>query len=121
MVVAAGFAAGLWRLFSLRFASGETYPPYSSLRSDPLGCKALFDSLDRLVTAARNYRARLPEGGGAGTTLFLLGLPSPGERYETADLLELEQFAASGGRVVISFLPRFEPPAGWQPNRPAAG
>ena len=34
------FGFGVLRLFRLRFETGDVYPPYSSLRSDPLGAKA---------------------------------------------------------------------------------
>jgi len=33
------------RLFSLRYARGDSYPPYSTLRADPAGAKALADAL----------------------------------------------------------------------------
>ena len=41
LVLALGY--GLLHLFALRFAQGDVYPPYSSLRSDPLGKKALYE------------------------------------------------------------------------------
>ena len=52
------FLAGLAQLFLLRFETGDGLPPYSSLRTDPLGTKALYESLDRIesVAVSRNYR-----------------------------------------------------------------
>src|SRR5258705_11576081 len=48
----------LYQLFALRYSSGEVYPPYSSLRSDPLGAKALFETFQTFpgMRAERNYR-----------------------------------------------------------------
>ena len=39
------FCLLLVNLFLLRFRAGDIYPPYSSLRSDPLGTKALVKAL----------------------------------------------------------------------------
>ena len=44
----AGFAFGLLHLFKLRFAAGDVYPQYSSLRADPLGAMAFCESLERM-------------------------------------------------------------------------
>src|SRR5689334_15100726 len=41
------FALGLLRLFQERFETGDIYPRYSTWRSDPFGCRALFESLRR--------------------------------------------------------------------------
>ena len=59
-----GFAAGLVHLFHLRFESGDNYPPYSSLRADPLGTKALFESLEPLVETRRHLQtlSKLSDG-----------------------------------------------------------
>ena len=53
-----GFGWGLWQLFTIRFETGDVYPPYSSLRADPLGTKALHDSLNSLnaLRVGRNFR-----------------------------------------------------------------
>ena len=42
--------------------TGEVYPAYSSLRSDPLGAKALFESLSEQpgLDVTRLYKARSP-------------------------------------------------------------
>lgn len=45
IVLLALFSLGIFMIFSIRFEAGDIYPPYSSFRSDPLGCRALHDSL----------------------------------------------------------------------------
>ena len=57
VLLAALFTYGLIRAFSIRFATGEVYPEYSSLRAQPDGTKLLYDSLARTpgVTVNRNY------------------------------------------------------------------
>ena len=39
----------------LRFESGDVYPVYSSLRSDPLGTRAFYDSLEDLEGYGRTF------------------------------------------------------------------
>src|SRR5579862_6010149 len=60
------FAGGLFELFKLRFEAGDVYPPYSSLRSDPLGASALYESLAKLpgIKVDRDFRMtdELPDG-----------------------------------------------------------
>ena len=48
LVCAAAFTFGLVRLFQLRFEVGDVYPAYSTLRSDPLGTMAFYESLGKV-------------------------------------------------------------------------
>ena len=65
-VLGAGFLYGLWKLYELRFTAGDIYPRYSSLRADPMGAKAFYESLTRIagISINRNYReiTHLPKG-----------------------------------------------------------
>ncbi len=106
------FFIGLGHLFMLRFQTGDIYPPYSSLRADPLGTKALYQSLANTgrVEVRRHYEsiARLPSGN--DTTLFYLGSSGaffyPGTNCSDGGLnKEFRRIASTGGRVVISFNP----------------
>src|SRR5438067_4682472 len=73
IVVFAGFIFGIAKLFKLRFEAGDVYPEYSSLRADPLGAKAYYESLDNLLVARRNFKPLSKLGDGRDTTLFYLG------------------------------------------------
>ena len=106
---AAALAGGLVRLFELRFAVGDVYPAYSTLRSDPLGAMAFYESLGRVsgVSTRRDFSTgnRLPE---EAHTVYLQ-LAAPGYDWDRvpADLSrELEVFLARGNRLVITFFPR---------------
>ncbi len=107
MALAALFAVGLTRLFSLRFASGEIYPPGSSRRADPRGTRALHDSLALLpgFRVTRNYE-RLTRAipNAAGHTLFLCGYDPDllVESIPKSVAHELDNFARDGGRVVLA-------------------
>ncbi len=109
---AAAFAFGIVELFQLRFAAGDVYPAYSSLRADPLGTMVFYESLEKIpgLSVRRDFSAsnRLPEDS---STVYL---HLAGDRYEwdwvPKDLFqEVEDFLARGGRLVITFFPQTEP------------
>jgi hypothetical protein len=99
------------RLLSVRFAAGEMYPPYSSLRSDPLGTRVLHDALADThgIRVLRSLGVELPTDASPGVTLLVLGLP-PAESsiVPTTLVQQWETLARGGGRVVVAFLPRVE-------------
>lgn len=102
------FIAGVFRLFVLRFEAGDVYPPYSSLRSDPLGTRAFCDSLKNLksVSVKRNYNPLSEAHSGRDTTLFYLGASAFKMSGISPELARaFERYALSGGRLVISFFP----------------
>jgi hypothetical protein len=105
--LAGGFIYGLWKLYDLRFAAGDIYPPYSSLRADPIGSKALFESILQLpgASADRNYLPLKNAPKGNATLLFLGQDPYTFEASPEDRLKELEGIAHSGARVVIAMLP----------------
>ncbi|HEX5221415.1 MAG TPA: DUF4350 domain-containing protein [Verrucomicrobiae bacterium] len=104
----AAFVVGLLQLFRWRFEAGDVYPPYSSLRADPLGTMALYESLEELpgLTVRRDYSDanKLPET--PNTTYLHLGAKD----YEWQELPvelfdEIESFARRGGRLAIALAP----------------
>jgi hypothetical protein len=105
VVLAVGFLAGVYVLFNLRFESGSAWPLFSTFRPDPLGAKALYESiaLQPRLTVQRNMRP-LMNLHGRGTTLFLLGVEAR-EFALQEDFPELERMAGEGGRLVIAFVP----------------
>lgn len=109
-----GFIFGLARLFHLRFEAGDIYPEYSSLRADPLGAKALYESAGKLLVAQRNYQTLSKLEHGRQTTLFYLGVEQDDLELTSGEWSDFESFVAGGGRLVISLLPAFQRP---QPNR----
>jgi hypothetical protein len=108
LFLAAALGGGVVRLFALRFARGDVYPPYSTLRSDPLGASALYESLDRVpgLSARRYFERTFKENDGRGRTLMILGLEpgAPGE-LPRPEFATLQQFVLNGGRIVMAWLP----------------
>ncbi len=63
---------GVIQLFLLRFQAGDIYPAYSSLRSDPLGTRAFYESLAKFdhLNIQRNYQILSSLKPDANTVLF---------------------------------------------------
>ena len=116
VLAAAAFAVGLWHLFRLRFEAGDVYPPYSSLRADPVGSMAFYESLARLpgVTVSRDFSEgnRLPQPVGT-TYLHLAARSYDWEQLPEALFREIEAFVLRGGRLVVAFHPEAVVPAGF--------
>src|SRR6185503_11076490 len=79
--------------------------PYSSLRADPLGVKALYESIDPLLPARRNLQTLSKLGDGRETTLLWLGEDARKLRFSEDDFDHLETFVRTGGRLVLAALP----------------
>ncbi len=108
LLLVAGFGCGLLRLFHLRYAVGDVYPPYSSLRADPLGAKALHDALEELpgLSVRRNVEGLSREVDAPGTALLVLGHgPHSLDATDPSFTDSLESLALHGARVVLSFAP----------------
>jgi len=102
------FLFGVGHLFVLRFQTGDVYPPYSSLRSDPLGTRVLYESLENLddITLGRNYHFLHSLKLETDTTFFYLGTSADDYHPVPRELIEVfDRLAESGGRLVVSFLP----------------
>lgn len=111
LALGAVLAFGLIHLFDLRMEQGDVYPPYSTLRSDPLGASVFFESLDRVpgVSAQRYFEETFKETEGPGRSLFILGTEASGSGMTWMPRSEFDnvrQFVNKGGRVVIAFFPR---------------
>jgi hypothetical protein len=93
--------AGALYLFGVQFADGSAYPRYSSLRSDPLGARLLFDTLALVpgTSVTRNYLP-LEYVNGPDATVFLLNLPTGS--LDTEQLALMDKLAARGVRVVTT-------------------
>lgn len=118
VICAAAFVAGIGQLFKLRFEVGDVYPAYSSLRSDPLGTMAFYESLDALpgISVRRDHSSanKLPEGRGT-TYLHLAARTTDWDELPVEQWKEMDAFLLSGGRLVITFYPETD-----QPFRPVS-
>jgi hypothetical protein len=106
VLLAVGFTAGIARLFMLRYEAGEVYPPYSTLRADPLGAKAIYAALDELpgVSVQRLFQPLKKLKADEPVTLAVLGIARYASWTER-DAEEFESLVFGGGRAVFAFLP----------------
>lgn len=107
LLAVAGLLGGLFWLIHLRFESGRAYAQRSSLRSDPLGSKALHDAYAELpnLRVSRNFvplvqLLELPPGA----TLLLLNTGG-GQLHPVADIDVVVDFVEKGGRLVVALDP----------------
>ena len=108
IVMAVVFFVCLVNLFLLRFKIGDVMPYYSSLRADPLGTRALYDSFgdQRDIDVSRNYEPLAWLNTDRKPVVFYLGLtPRQMVFADENDLRDMDQILIAGGRLVISFHP----------------
>lgn len=96
------FATGVTMLVNLGLDSGSAYPPFSSLRSDPQGSRALVDTYAAVgYEVRRNYldysKLSLPPG----STIFLLGATN-GVFDRPAEIDALLDEVSLGARLVLA-------------------
>lgn len=102
------FIFGIIHLFLLRFEKGDVYPAYSSLRSDPLGTKAFYKSLENIDAYAvdRNYRPIDQIKWAEKTTFFFVGSRDyQTERVPEPVVENIDELAEKAGRLVLTFHP----------------
>jgi hypothetical protein len=113
LLLAGVFAFGLARLFELRFYRGDIYPPYSTLRTDPLGASVFYESLGRVpgVAARRYFEETFKSDGGRAHALFVLGTGADSLGWlSRSELGAWQRFVFEGGRVVIAYYPQVSEP-----------
>ena len=108
VVALLGLFVGLGWLINLRFESGDAYPVGSTMRSDPMGTKALYASYEKLPSLAVN-RSYVPldqvEELPSDVALLLLHTSAWGV-HGIADFEVIDQFVKDGGRLVIALDPK---------------
>ncbi len=121
VVLLAAFLFLLMQIAMLPLESGGAYPAYSTMRADPRGAKALYQSLAALkeLKVEQNFQP-LPRVKGAGSSIFLLGEAIQQTISWTEEELKLyESIVNDGGRLVICFLP--VPPESPSDSKPRRG
>ena len=115
-----GFMLGVVKLFLLRFEAGDVYPAYSSLRSDPLGSRAFYRSLENINAAlvSRNYLALQNLKFKEYTALFYVGSGAIDSESVSSEWLNVfERLTDTGGRLLLTFLPVGKKPADWRMSK----
>lgn len=107
-LLAAGFFSGITWLYLQRFEAGDVYRPYSTLRADPLGAKAFYESLSTMpdLRVLRNLGPLGQVAPNRAATLFFLGAAIGDPDVVPMEFArEMDRILGYGGRVVIAFAP----------------
>lgn len=111
LVVGALFA-GLSAVYRLRLARGDVFPAYSTLRADPLGVRAWYESL-RDLPGLKTERVLTPLDKLVRTssrTIIFAGMDRDEWRYlPMADFKALDGAIREGSRVVVAFCASIDP------------
>ncbi len=111
---------GVVKLFLLRFEAGDVYPAYSSLRSDPLGSRAFYRSLENInaTLVSRNYLRLHNLKFEECTAFFYVGIAAFDSESVSSEWLKVfERLTNAGGRLLLSFLPVEKKPADWRMSK----
>jgi len=97
------------KVFSIRFESGSLYPPYSTRRADPVGTKALYETIHQLFpdsTHREEDPVRFEQTVlGPSSLMFLIGVSTSSFASGTLNWDELHTKLSSGATVVIATRP----------------
>ncbi len=106
LILAGGFIFGITKLFLLRYEAGDVYPPYSSLRADPVGTKALAAALAEIpsVEVRRNFKPLQRMRTDRPITLVYTGVPHKAFWTEQ-ELAAFDTLVVRGSRAVFTFFP----------------
>ena len=115
LALVAVFVVGLARLFVLRYQVGDIYPPYSSLRADPLGTKALAAALEELpnVEVRRNFK-ELPKLRPKGPVTLVYAGVDHNAVWTNEELATFNSLVLNGSRAIFTFFPVETPPSAVQ-------
>jgi hypothetical protein len=106
VVLLIALAWGLEQVVVSPLETGAVYPEYSTLRSDPMGAMALYESLAKVMLVDRIFKSRMQKIRGKGTAIFVLGVePLAWSKLESDTFKEYEELTSKGARLVIAFLP----------------
>ena len=104
LAIVALLFGGIIGLFNLRFNQGDVFPPYSSLRADPLGVSILYESWIRLPahSARQDFSPELKSDEGSGKALLILGADLPQLRFSNrAESETFRLFLETGGVILL--------------------
>lgn len=108
LLLAAAFAAAILWILNLRLNSGDSYPPYSSFRTDPIGSRALHDALNDIhtISTTRNTRRIQSLQPNDQSAILFLGLnPRQLEWQDMKERTLIESWLDQGCRIVIALSP----------------
>jgi hypothetical protein len=95
------------RTFQWRLETGDSFPEYSTYRTDPKGLKAFYDSLEatEAVGVARRLQSSKIFPSGEGRALVVAGVSADQQTVSDEDAQLFDHWLATGGRLIIALRP----------------
>ncbi len=118
IIIILAFFIGTICIFQSRFRNGETFPDYSTLKADPLGTLALFESLQKTpnLTVTRNY-SNTSIVDLSNITIFFIGIQPNIFEMDGSLTNHIDSMLKKGNRIIVSFLdPPFYSPSNTLPD-----
>lgn len=99
-------AFALLHLLMMRYSSGDVYPKYSSMRTDPFGTKAFYESLRDCcdLKVSRNFEEFSKIKNNTNSTIIFAGASFSGDKIPADFFNDLESFMKNGGRLVVTYV-----------------
>jgi hypothetical protein len=113
VVVLAATGLGFAYLYRLRIETGDVFPPYSSLRADPLGTRALYESLADLpeLRVDRRFQPLEDLTGAPPRTILLAGMGAGDWSEVTSkEFAAIDGAVRNGSRLVLALRANFADP-----------
>jgi hypothetical protein len=100
-------AYALLNLLLMRYSSGDIYPEYSSMRTDPFGTKALYESLQQCcgLKVSRNFDDFNKIKNKTNSAIIFAGSEVPPDEIPLTFFNELDSFMKNGGRLIVTYVP----------------
>jgi hypothetical protein len=97
----------LLQLLLMRYSSGDVYPKYSSLRTDPFGTKALYESLQDCcgLKTSRNFDEFYKIRERSESALIFAGSGIPPDEIPASFFNDLDAYMKHGGRLIVTYVP----------------
>jgi Domain of unknown function (DUF4350) len=123
VVLIGGFLALLFfglQTFRMRLETGDSYPEYSTYRSDPKGLKAFYESLQTtdLIQVSRRLQSSKILPSGENQVLVVAGVRADPQTASDEDSQLFDHWLATGGRLIVALRPEKIQPT---KNQPAPG
>jgi hypothetical protein len=95
------------RTFQWRLETGDSFPEYSTYRTDPKGLKAFYDSLEatEVVGVARRLQSSKTLPSGEGRALVVAGVSADEQTVSDENAQLFDHWLATGGRLIIALRP----------------
>ena len=105
-IIIAICAYALLQLLLMRYTSGDVFPKYSSLRSDPFGTKAFYESLAGCcdIKVSRSFEGLNKVKDRSESALVFAGSGVPPDEIPLSYFNDFDAYMKKGGRLIVTYV-----------------